>query len=343
MPSRIAERSRWRRIAVRLWLPAALLACAPARADGLEFAEYRLGRVGDIYELDVRLTGALIPSETVTLPPRCEPLSSSGENLQGRARITLRFRCVNGLAPDDVLSAPWGADGGVFRSRLGGGEGVSRMLHGDESGVRLPIGEVVPGERPLPQVAAEYVRQGVIHILGGFDHLAFVLCLCLLTRGRQLLWRVTAFTLGHSVSLAAAFLGFVRLPVPPVEAVIALSIAFMAREALLIQDGQALSVGARRRQIVVVAVFGLLHGLGFASVLGELGVSASERIAGLMFFNVGVEIGQLLFVAVVLTAMAGLRYAGLATFSRVVLLCGVGAVSLFWTSERLANIVAGSA
>ena len=175
----------------------------------------------------------------------------------------------------------------------------------------------------------------MLHIFGGWDHLAFVLCLCLLTRGRSLLLLVTAFTLGHSISLALAFFEVIHVPVPPVEAVIALSIAFMAREALLVRSGAVETVAARRRYMAIVASFGLLHGLGFATALGELGVSPHERVEGLVFFNVGVEIGQLMFVGVVVAIMAAARAIGRAEPVRVTALYGAGALGCFWMIERV--------
>src|SRR5690606_35571779 len=137
----------------------------------------------------------------------------------------------------------------------------------------LPMVSGEMSARPLPQIATYYTWQGILHILGGWDHLAFVLCLCLLAQGRFLVLLVTTFTVGHSISLALSFFDVISIPVPPVEAVIALSIAFMAREALLVRRDGAPGDARRRRQLAVVAGFGLLHGLGFATVLRELGVA----------------------------------------------------------------------
>jgi hypothetical protein len=190
-------------------------------------------------------------------------------------------------------------------------------------------------------VAAEYTQLGVTHILGGLDHLAFVLCLCLLTGGTSLLLLVTAFTLGHSISLALSFLGVVAVPAPPVEATIALSIAFMAREALLTRRDSADAARSQVRYMAVVVSFGLLHGLGFASVLGELGVSAGERITGLIFFNIGVEIGQLMFVSIVLALLWVARHARFDSPLRTAVLYGVGTLGMFWTYERVAGFVVG--
>lgn len=156
------------------------------------------------------------------------------------------------------------------------------------------------------RVAGRYLRLGIGHILAplqGADHLLFVLGLMLLVLDLgSLLGCVTAFTLGHSLTLSAAALDLVRLPAPPVEALIALSIVFVARELARGADDDALSTSthARRREPTSAATlalgFGLLHGLGFASALSEAGLPTSQRALALFSFNVGVELGQLAWI-----------------------------------------------
>ena len=140
---------------------------------------------------------------------------------------------------------------------------------------------------------------GIEHILGGFDHLLFVLGLLLIVRSTRLLIKtITAFTLAHSVTLAMATLGFVHVPQAPVEAVIALSIIFLASELAKQHRGET---GLTTRAPWIVALtFGLLHGFGFAGALTEVGLPQSDIPLALLFFNVGVEVGQLMFVAGVL-------------------------------------------
>ena len=156
------------------------------------------------------------------------------------------------------------------------------------------------------QVAKTYLLLGIEHILLGVDHLLFVLALVILVDGtRRLFWTITAFTAAHSITLAAATLGWVHVPSPPVEASIALSIVFLASEIMHRRAGRP---GLTYRQPWIVAfLFGLLHGLGFAGALSEVGLPANAIPFALLFFNVGVEIGQLLFIAAVLAAMAALR------------------------------------
>ena len=153
------------------------------------------------------------------------------------------------------------------------------------------------------QVTKTYLLLGIEHILLGIDHLLFVLALVILVDGaRRLFWTITAFTAAHSITLAAATLGWVHVPSPPVEASIALSIVFLASEILHRRAGRP---GLTYRQPWIVAfLFGLLHGLGFAGALSEVGLPANAIPFALLFFNVGVEIGQLLFIAAVLAVIA---------------------------------------
>ena len=147
-------------------------------------------------------------------------------------------------------------------------------------------------------VVRTYFKLGVEHILLGFDHLLFVLALLFLVEGwRRLVATITAFTMAHSLTLAAATFGWVQVPQAPVEAVIALSIMFVAVEILHRQKGK--TVIATRKPWIVAFIFGLLHGLGFAGALREVGLPDDAIPLALVFFNVGVEAGQLLFVATV--------------------------------------------
>jgi hydrogenase/urease accessory protein HupE len=157
------------------------------------------------------------------------------------------------------------------------------------------------------EVMRTYTVLGIEHILTGFDHLLFVLALVILVKGlRRLIATITAFTVAHSLSLAAATLGWVHIPGPPVEACIALSIVFVASEIIHARAGRP---GLTQRYPWVVAfTFGLLHGLGFASALAEVGLPQLAIPVALFFFNVGVEIGQLLFIGAIFAVVAVGRY-----------------------------------
>jgi hydrogenase/urease accessory protein HupE len=194
------------------------------------------------------------------------------------------------------------------------------------------------------QVATTYLRLGIEHILFGFDHLLFVLALVILVRDwRRVALTVTAFTVAHSITLAAATLGLVNVPGPPVEAAIALSIVLVAVEIVNARRGMP-SLSARWPWLVAFC-FGLLHGFGFAGALAEVGLPHRAIPIALLFFNLGVEIGQLVFVAVVLTAGEQFRRAIALrlepvlvqrTFNRldVALAYVIGAVAAYWLIER---------
>ena len=219
-------------------------------------------------------------------------------------------------------------------ARLDGTVQLERILPVDPSFVARPS----PG--PL-EVVRTYTVLGIEHILGGFDHLLFVLALVLLVQGtRRLIATITAFTAAHSLTLAGATLGWVNVPGPPVEASIALSIAFVASE--IVHRRQGRTSLTQRYPWVVAFTFGLLHGFGFAGALAEVGLPASSIPIALLFFNVGVEIGQLLFVGTVLAfsaigwrAVQRLRLPQPAWMWRVPPYA-IGALASFWLIERLA-------
>ena len=198
-----------------------------------------------------------------------------------------------------------------------------------------PVLEIV-SQRTAWQVAGDYTVLGVEHILSGFDHLTFVLALLLIVSGtKRLLITVTSFTLAHSITLAAATLGMMWLPGPPVEAVIALSILFLASELIKVNNGQA-SLTAQYPWIVAFA-FGLLHGFGFAGALSDVGLPQNEVALALLMFNVGVELGQLIFIAVALVFILLLRKLGIqwAHWAQQLPAYGIGTIASFWFIERI--------
>ncbi len=196
---------------------------------------------------------------------------------------------------------------------------------------------VVPAEPSTWDVAVTYLVLGVEHILGGVDHLLFVLALLLIVSGRWLLLKtITAFTVAHSLTLAAASLGFVDVPSAPVEAMIALSIMFLASE--LAQDRMGRPGLTSRYPWIVAFTFGLLHGLGFAGALSEVGLPERQIPLALLQFNVGVELGQLLFIGAALAVMASARSMRVSqpVWAWRVPTYSIGAVAAFWTVERVA-------
>jgi hydrogenase/urease accessory protein HupE len=196
---------------------------------------------------------------------------------------------------------------------------------------------LVEGAPSSWQVIRDYARLGVEHILGGVDHLLFVLCLLLIVRGSWLLVKtITAFTVAHSITLAMATLGFVSMPQAPIEAVIALSILFLAVELVKQQRGK--NDLAMRAPWIVAFIFGLLHGFGFAGALTEIGLPQSDIPLALLMFNVGVETGQLLFITVVLAVIGSWkRLVGLElNWLPRTTAYGIGAVSVYWVLSRVA-------
>jgi hydrogenase/urease accessory protein HupE len=198
--------------------------------------------------------------------------------------------------------------------------------------------EASPG--PL-EVVQTYTILGIEHILAGFDHLCFVLVLVMIVGfNRRLIWTVTAFTLAHSITLAMATLGVIRIPLPPVEAVIALSIVFVASEFVQQQRGRE-GLAAKKPWLVAFA-FGLLHGLGFAGALAEIGLPANAIPLSLLFFNIGVEIGQLIFIAAafavtrLLSRMPGTKRLDLRR-AAIIPAYLVGGIASYWMFERVSN------
>jgi hydrogenase/urease accessory protein HupE len=195
----------------------------------------------------------------------------------------------------------------------------------------------VHGAPSLWQVTSDYFILGVEHILGGIDHLLFVLCLLLIVEGKWLLVKtITAFTVAHSITLALATLGFVNVPQAPVEAVIALSILFLAVE--LVKQQQGKCDLAMRAPWIVAFIFGLLHGFGFAGALSEVGLPQADIPLALLMFNVGVEVGQLLFIAAVLLVIWVWKLVIKIepTWLPRATAYGIGGLSSFWIISRVA-------
>jgi hypothetical protein len=202
---------------------------------------------------------------------------------------------------------------------------------------------VVAGPQPWGAVAAEYLAAGIQHILLGIDHLLFVLGLLCIIRGRWILLKtVTAFTVAHSATLAAATLGFASVPEQPLNAVIALSILFLGPEMVRARrGGTSLTLC---RPWVIAFGFGLLHGFGFASGLSTAGLQGSDLGLALLMFNLGVEAGQVGFIGLVLMTGAALRVLQVRCWWRWVELMPaytVGSLGAYWTIQRTAILVAG--
>jgi hypothetical protein len=215
------------------------------------------------------------------------------------------------------------------------------LSDGTEHSAMLRSGNVsftIPEKATRTELAISYWQMGTIHILEGFDHLLFLLTLLLIVNGIwPLLKTITAFTIAHSLTLAFATLGLVHIPPVPTEAVISLSIMMLAVEVVHKNQGQLTL--SERFPWLVAFTFGLVHGLGFAGALSEIGIPADEVPLTLLMFNVGVETGQILFVCAVSLLLAGLHR--IHTHSALTLAratpYAIGGVAAFWTIERTVN------
>ena len=262
------------------------------------------------------------------LPERCIGLSPG--------RFSYRFQCTPSLNVDDTLSFPWSFQGVVVVARWSDGSDVSGYFPGDGNFVDVPLPQLKAGAASLGSLALRYLILGAKHILLGIDHLLFVLGLLLLLQGFWKLFQtITAFTVAHSITLAFAVLGIFPIPNAPIEVLIALSIVFLAREIIMGQRGESTLV--HTKPWIVAFVFGLFHGFGFAGALGELGLSDGDIPLALLFFNLGVEGGQIAFICVLLAINYVFNHFLSHLFLSIQrgLAYGLGAIATYWFIERL--------
>jgi hydrogenase/urease accessory protein HupE len=323
---------------MRFLLAAFLFASCVARADEFRPAYLEIRAAGaETYDLLWKVPaigGDRRLALYVRLPPGSTDLTEPRAAFVGAAHIEQRR-----------IRQPGGLEGQVIAiDGLSGSnaEVLARIVRPDSTAqvIRLMPSRtsfVVEASTGKLEVARTYTGLGIEHILLGADHLLFVLALLILVRGaKRIALTITAFTLAHSITLVAATQGWLALPGAPVEAVIALSIAFLAREIAMSWRGHVALT--ERLPWLVAFIFGLLHGLGFAGALAEIGLPQDAVPLALLCFNVGVELGQLLFVAVTL-ALAWSARALLArwqTTLRWVPPYAIGGVASFWTIERIA-------
>jgi hydrogenase/urease accessory protein HupE len=269
------------------------------------------------------------------LPEHCTALSPvisrrSGGAFTDRWTATCPGGLVGGRIAIDGLSATL-TDVLARIERLDGTSQIARLTPEAPS-------LVIEAAPEWQQVAGTYLILGVEHILTGVDHLLFVLALLLLVKGwRRLVATVTAFTVAHSLTLAAATLGYAHVPQRPVEAVIALSIVFVAAE-LARPRSEQVSL-TRRWPWVIAFTFGLLHGFGFAGALNEIGLPQQAIPLALLFFNIGVELGQLLFIAGVVAVVETAKRIAVPqpVWAPRLSAYAIGSMAAFWTIERVAR------
>ncbi len=315
----------------RAWFVAlAAIACATlardAAAHGMRTAYFELTE-----------TAAGIGSATLRLPLRDDgvrltiedcPLTPTGGDPLGNL-VTFSFHCQGNLAGHAVRAVGLGpiVTEAVVRAAFLDGTVRSGVLRDGLSTIELR-----GNDSPL-SVARDYLRLGIVHIATGFDHLLFLLALVLqLRRVRAVLLAESAFTLSHTISFSATALGIVRLSPVAAEACIALSLILLARELL---SGRQVSA---RRGAIVALLFGLVHGLGFAGGLREIGLPEHDVGYALLGFGGGVEVGQVIFLALVLLVF---HIRAVAARRRPLVLGGgyaIGIVGAYWFCVRLAAL-----
>ncbi|SDR64293.1 HupE / UreJ protein [Rhizobiales bacterium GAS113] len=332
----------WLRIALTALL-AAFVLTPVAHAHEIRPAYLQIDEIGpDRYEVSWRtplLSGMRLPV-ALRFP-------SDIRNITGPSEREL----PDSLIERRVIDAPGGLAGRriefvaleatitdvLVRTQARGGGHTTTLVHPSQPWV------VIEAKQTLLSVARTYLVHGVNHILFGVDHLLFVLGLVLMVRDRWMLIKtITAFTVAHSITLALATLGYVQVPAPPLNAAIALSILFVGVEVSRSWRGETSL--ALRQPWLVAFLFGLLHGIGFASGLVNLGLPQSDIPLALLTFNIGVEIGQLLFVAGILLLERAFRLMEI-TWPRPLQFAPayvLGISAAFWTIDRIVAMLEGA-
>ena len=323
-------------------VPAAALALAAFLATGSALAHPLAPSL-----LDVRLaadgtaevtfkTPSMRPTGTSIeprLPPHCRETAAPTAREEGTAAIfEMRVDCgESGLVGHEIgfRGLAESRTNALLRVELPSGQVVRTVLHGEQPRIRIPA------EPGWVQTALDYLGLGFGHILGGIDHLLFVAGLLLLVSGtRMLVETITAFTIGHSVTLSAAALGWAQVPSGPVEVAIAVSILWLAVE--IASRGGGPGTPAWRRPRSMAGGFGLLHGFGFAGALSEIGLPQTEIPLALASFNLGIELGQLAFVVALIGVawLLGRIRLELPGWGRTAAAYAIGSLAAFWMLER---------
>ncbi len=334
--------SRWL-FALFCWLA---IAAGPVRAHDarpvfIQLTELANHQLELLWKVPVSVPASAQPGPR--LPANCTALGDPIGNSAGDAWAWRQsFRCSEELAGGDIGVRFPGINPGLstlLRVELGTGEIFSQILKPGEDSWRIPERE------SSLSVARQYIALGTGHIFAGYDHLLFVACLVFIAGTlRRTVIAISGFTLAHSVTLSLSALDLVRLPVPPVEAAIALSIVFLAHEIARYRTDS----WTWRYPLLVSSLFGLLHGFGFASVLREIGLPQTEMLTGLLAFNIGVEIGQLAFLVLLVMSfmlirrVTRLQYSQILASAKAMTAAGyaVGIVASYWLVERLSGFFA---
>lgn len=310
---------------LKLWAVALLaLAASLANAHEMSMAEMELREAapGDFIWQWTATKGSVADDLQPQWPAHCQVQSN-------------RLRCPGGLQGTLTIEGV-GQRYSAAMVRIFWLEGGSRVYTLTPSQPTVQLYGAADDRRGMGEIASAYTVLGVEHILSGFDHLAFVIGLLFLVGFRkQLLWTITAFTAAHSLTLALSALGWLTLRPPPVEATVALSILLVAGEAL-----HQRPTWSRRWPAAVAFVFGLVHGLGFAGALKEVGLPDNHLAVALLTFNLGVEVGQLLVLAGCWALWRTLRNVPRFAQARAPALYAIGGLAAYWTIARVAALAA---
>ncbi|MCY3965326.1 MAG: HupE/UreJ family protein [Acidobacteria bacterium] len=310
------------------------------RPGYLELNEVEAGRFEVVWKQPRR--GALLLLLDPVLPEYCTEIARQPpENLAGALLERWTVDCAEeGVDPDRTFHGDIFGIAGLERTltdvllriSFENGDSLTQLLR--------PEAPTVTVDREAAGNALPYFRLGVEHLVFGFDHILFVIGLLFYVRSPwRLVGVITSFTLAHSITLALSSLDVVKLSSAPVEAVIALSILFLAVE--LLRPEEKRSPITTKSPWLIAFAFGLLHGFGFAGALAEIGLPQRAIALALFLFNVGVEVGQLLVVAVVLAAVAVVKRVGIVVPELILRtpIYATGIIAAFWFVERVARIV----
>jgi hypothetical protein len=274
------------------------------------------------------------------MPPDCE-CRVQESSPQSAGKIMFDIYCNGaGLRPGQVITLPWMRGGALVFARWKNGIEANSFFPRQRAGIHIQMELLKAGGGGVLDISWRYIRLGIEHIILGIDHLLFVLGLLLLVRGPWMLVKtITAFTLAHSITLAFATLGYVNAPSNLIDALVAMSIVFVGAEIINKLNGRS-SLSTRAPWLVAFA-FGLLHGFGFAGALNALGLPAAEIPIALFTFNIGVEIGQLIFVAVFISVVWAFKVLVIPwpRWSRPIPAYIIGSLAAFWFFQRVQLLV----
>lgn len=309
-----------------LLFPIAALLAAPAGAHEMSMAEMQVRQLSR-NEFFWQWTASGTRPASQALAPVWPQGCSAEENL---------LRCGPGGLSGTMKMEGIGKRYSAAMVKISWQDGGSRVYTITAAQPAVRLYGSAHDERGGGEIAWAYLALGVEHILNGIDHLLFVVALLFLVGfNRRLVWTITAFTAAHSITLALSALDLVTLRAPPVEATIALSIVLVAGEALHTE-----AMLSRRWPALVAFLFGLVHGLGFAGALKEIGLPQNHLSVALLTFNAGVELGQLLVVGAALLLHRQLRSSPRLALARTPALYAIGGVAAYWSIGRIASVLA---